>query len=78
MTHRTTADVIYPANYEGRGDPQFTVPAGTEVIQPKGTQAWAVKSTKLLIELTGNQHDPIYRYYWVPANVVEEVPNEQS
>lgn len=43
-----------------------TIPAGTRVHFVKGIGGgWVVSSAKLLIELTGNTHDPIYRYAWI-------------
>lgn len=51
---------------------RITIPAGTEVIPVEGGMGteWAVKSEKLLIDLTGNTHDPKYRYCFVPSDVV--------
>lgn len=49
---------------------KFTVPVGTEVIQIDGAD-WAVKSVKLVAELSGNEHDAEYRFAFVPADVVE-------
>lgn len=52
------------------------LPAGTEVMLLENTSGtapfdlWAVKSEKLLMQLTGNAHDPKYRYAWVPADAV--------
>jgi hypothetical protein len=69
--YETTSDIVFPANYEGQGDPLWTLPAGSEVIQPRDRPGhFAVKDTALLIRLTGNQHDPIWKYYWVPAAAV--------
>jgi hypothetical protein len=54
---------------------------GTDVVLPKGTNVeypskinsmWAVASVDLLIKLTGNTHDPKYRYAWVPTDEVDE------
>jgi hypothetical protein len=50
----------------------ITIPAGTKlrlVDDPMGV-AWAVDDVQLLIELTGNSHDPIYRYVYVPNSLV--------
>ena len=56
---------------------------GSEVIIPKGTEVmlvqqadgikgdlWAVRSEQLLMDLTGNTHDPKYRYAFVPDDYV--------
>ena len=50
------------------------VPAGTEVIPVTGGQgvSYAVKSSALIVTLTGNTHDPHYRYAWVNTADVEE------
>ena len=53
----------------------FTLPNGTAVHKVKnasGTEGdlWAVTSTALLIDLTGNTHDPKYRYCFVPESEV--------
>lgn len=43
---------------------QVTIPAGTRA---KLTGAgWAVDDIPLLVRLTGNRHDPHYRYVWLP------------
>lgn len=57
---------------------------GTDITLPKGTRVelirgasgtegdkWAVASIRLLMDLTGNTHDPKYRYAWVPADAVD-------
>ena len=54
----------------------ITLPAGTAVTLVKGASGtegdlYAVESVKLLIELTGNTHDPKYRYAYVPTNAVD-------
>lgn len=52
----------------------FMLPAGTKVRKVKGASGidlYAVDSTALLIELTGNTHDPKYRYAFVPADAVD-------
>jgi len=47
---------------------------GSKIVLPKGTDViyigsanggWAVESARLLSDLTGNKHDPYYRYAWV-------------
>jgi hypothetical protein len=54
---------------------RITLPKGTEILEVKGTGGgFAVKDTALLVELTGNSHDPIYRYLWVAPADVEQVP----
>lgn len=72
-THRTSRDLEMNL-WGGR----FTVPAGTEVTlvrDASGTEGdlYAVASVALLMQLTGNTHDPTYRYAWVPNDAVEEV-----
>ena len=54
-----------------------TIPEGTPVILVKGADGlmgdlWAVQSKKLLVELTGNTHDPKYRYAFVPSDAVSK------
>ncbi len=57
---------------------------GSEVVIPKGTKVrliksasgtegdlYAVESISLLMELTGNTHDPKYRYAFVPTDAVD-------
>lgn len=49
----------------------------TDVVLPKGTKVhrvgsgWVVSSVDDLKRLTGNDHDPVYRYAWVPEEEVE-------
>lgn len=55
----------------------FTLPAGTPVTLIKGADGlkgdlWAVRDARTLINLTGNSHDPIYRYCWIDAAEVVE------
>ena len=56
--------------------------AGAEITIPKGTRLlivpggggevhFAVESQALLTRLTGNTHDPKYRYAFMPADAVE-------
>jgi hypothetical protein len=54
---------------------------GADIVLPKGTKVelpnkinsmWAVSSVDLLIKLTGNAHDPKYRYAWVTDTEAEE------
>ena len=54
----------------------ITLPAGTIVDLIKGASGtqgdlYAVRSIALLIELTGNTHDPKYRYAFVPTDAVD-------
>lgn len=53
----------------------ITVPAGTRLSSIKnglGTD-YAVDDAPLLARLTGNTHDPKYRYLFVPHDTVQEV-----
>jgi len=52
---------------------EIVIPRGSRVHKVDGR--WVVTSTKLLIELTGNTHDPVYRYAWLPDDVEVEVVN---
>jgi len=55
----------------------ITIPAGTRVRtiesgavrldHPHPGYEWAVADVKLLKQLTGNDHDPVYRYLCVPS-----------
>lgn len=52
------------------------IPAGTTVHlirNASGTEGdlWAVSDIKRLMTLTGNHHDPKYRYAFVPADAVD-------
>jgi hypothetical protein len=50
---------------------RVTIPAGTPVHFIKGAGGgWVVSSAKLLMDLTGNTHDPKYRYAWINSNDV--------
>lgn len=53
---------------------RITLPAGTRVrTVPQGLAPgyfWAVSDVRLLIQLTGNSHDPVYRWCGVPADAV--------
>lgn len=54
---------------------KFTLPAGTLCHLVKGADGlkgdlYAVSQAKVIMDLTGNKHDPIYRYCWVPADAV--------
>ena len=49
------------------------IPKGTQVMHIKGTGGgYAVRNIELLAELTGNTHDPKYRYAWVPDDAVTQ------
>jgi hypothetical protein len=51
-----------------------TIPAGTRCVlvdQPMGV-AWAVDDVPLLVRLTGNRHDAVHRYVFLPLNAVGE------
>lgn len=53
----------------------ITIPEGTKVrtvTDGMGFDHWAVYSKRLLIELSGNSHDPIYRFSIVPSDCVKE------
>lgn len=59
-----------------RWDCTFVLPKGTQVELIRGASGtkgdlWAVRSTKLLMDLTGNTHDPKYRYCFVNEELVE-------
>lgn len=67
-------DYVMPKGdtYEGT-----TIPKGTRVHLVKGADGmrgdlWAVSSVSLLVNLTGNNWDPHYRYAWVPADAVTQ------
>lgn len=52
----------------------ITLPEGTPVVEltdGRGHVCYAVKSIKLLIELTGNAHDAKHRYCFLPNDAVE-------
>lgn len=56
-----------------------TLPKGTAVTLVKGGSGtegdvYAVRDTALLVKLTGNRHDPRYRYAFVPTDAVEQRP----
>lgn len=52
----------------------ITLPAGTRVRTAEQGLApgyfWAVADVRLLIQLTGNSHDPVYRWCAVPIDAV--------
>jgi hypothetical protein len=54
----------------------ITLPKGTRLELVNRTSSgkdgmWAVESVKLLQQLTGNAHDPIHRYCFVPTELAE-------
>ncbi len=53
---------------------KVTLPEGTPVVHIGFVtchgEAWAVDDVPLLMRLTGNRHDPIYRYCIVPTDAV--------
>ncbi len=56
----------------------ITLPKGTRLMSihaPDGYH-WAVHNVALLVELTGNNHDPHYRYLWIPDDVTENQSQE--
>lgn len=59
----------------------FRLPKGTELIQEKdgrGFDLFAVASVQLLISLTGNTFDPIYRYCFIDArHVITASPRDR-
>lgn len=70
--HRTTRDL--PLNLWGS---DIILPEGTRVLQLKGASGtegdlFAVADIAELIRLTGNSHDPKYRYAFVPSDAVSE------
>lgn len=72
--HVTARDIDFPEN---RMYPAFTLPKGTVVVLIKNADGilgdlWAVRSPKVIMDLTGNTHDPKYRYTFVPAEDVVE------
>ena len=61
---------------------QYPPPRPYKVTLPKGAAVhyvdspgggWAISSVQLLVELTGNTHDPHYRYAWVSPEDVNEI-----
>jgi formylmethanofuran dehydrogenase subunit E-like metal-binding protein len=59
LTHDTEI-----AAFDGLARTLITVPAGSAVHKVDGR--YVVSSVALLIRLTGNDHDPKYRYVWLP------------
>lgn len=55
----------------------FVLPKGSEVQLMEGVDGllgnrWAVSSVKLLVALTGNAHDPHYRFVFVETGDVDQ------
>jgi hypothetical protein len=67
MQYRTKRDL--PANLWGV---QATIPKGSVVIHVTGAGGgFAIADAKLLERLSGNTHDPKYRYVWIDEQEVE-------
>lgn len=70
MTAKTNRDI--ETNLWGS---RVTIPKGTPVHFVSGIGGgWVVSSSKLLVELTGNTHDPKYRYAWISEADVDKEP----
>lgn len=81
MRYRTVRDITLTAwaNQGPNAACRFTLPAGSAVKRVEGDGGgFAVESVPLLIALTGNSHDPHYRYVWVDESEVEPVPAEEG
>lgn len=52
----------------------ITIPAGTRAVLVRNGMGdqWAVDDVPLLVRLTGNDHDPQYRYAWLPDSAMNE------
>jgi hypothetical protein len=70
-TRRTTtqpATVTWLAEMGAAAACRVTIPAGTRAKLVEGTGGgWVVEDVDLLVRLTGNSHDPHYRYLFLPA-----------
>jgi len=68
MSGYTTAEVTinYLAHLGPAAAVTITLPVGTRCKRVDGE--WAVDDEALLVRLTGNTHDPKYRYAWLPAS----------
>lgn len=69
MDYRTARDLNFAAT---RIYPAFTLPAGSAVkliMNADGIKGdlFALESARQLADLTGNSHDPKYRYLWLEA-----------
>lgn len=80
MAYRTTRDLELRAwdhrGLQGEGAPSFILPAGSRAALVKGLSGlagdgFAALNIRQLIELTGNSHDPKYRYVCLPADAIE-------
>lgn len=63
-----------PITYCGQA---VVLPKGATVMpvtHPGRNTQYALASVRLLKHLTGNMHDPKYRYAWVTRGDVEETP----
>ena len=69
---RTTREVTvdYLAHLGPPSACRVTIPAGTRAVRVGAD--WAVADVALLARLTGNSHDPQFRYCWLPADAVAE------
>lgn len=76
MTLRTIKSVAITYPDRAAAGPmaqQIVIPVGTEVLHVAGNGGgYAVNDTELLVKLTGNDHDPKYRYAWLPADVIAD------
>jgi hypothetical protein len=70
-TRRTTTQpvtVTWLAEMGAAAACRVTIPAGTRAKLVEGTGGgWVVEDVDLLVRLTGNSHDPHYRYLFLPA-----------
>lgn len=69
-TKQTTRDVTidYLKEMGSAAHCRITIPAGTRAVLVEGQGGgWAVDDIPLIVRLTGNTHDPHYRYAWLPA-----------
>jgi hypothetical protein len=66
----TEVKVRYLANILGDQAPEITIPVGTMTVQVPGRGGngggWAVFDTDWLAKVTGNTHDPKYRWCLLP------------
>lgn len=73
MTRPTTREVTvdYLANLGPAAACKVTVPVGTPALliqDGSGAEFWAVADVAWLVEVTGNTHDPYYRYCFIPPD----------
>lgn len=75
ITKLTTREVTidYLAELGRAAHCRVTIPAGTVAVLVEGHGGgWAVASEALLMRLTGNTHDPRYRYAFLPDEAFSE------